>query len=221
MEDVETLFEKGARLSGRVRVDLPSRFARLRIIPRLESFLDEHPGIHLELGVGDRLVDLVREGYDCVVRVGALADSSLTARRVGEMPVITCASPAYLARHGTPRQLRDLSRHWLIHYAPTLGGPADGFEYEEAGERRELPMKGRLTVNNAEAYVAACQAGLGLIQTPRTSLEDDLRHGRLVEVLSRHRARPLPVHVLIPHRRQLSRRVRGFIDWLEARLAEG
>lgn len=221
VEEVETLFEKGARLSGRVRVDLPSRFARFKVIPRLEQFLDEHPGLHLELGVSDRTVDLVREGYDCVLRVGQLADSSLMARRIGEMPLINCASPGYLRRHGTPRHLSDLPKHWLIHYVPTLGGRPDGFEYEEDGQWVEVPMRGRLTVNNAEAYVAACQAGLGLIQTPRTALDDDLRTGRLIEVLPRHRARPLPVHIVFPHRRQLSRRVRVFIDWLEARLGEG
>ncbi|MFZ5439330.1 MAG: LysR family transcriptional regulator [Myxococcota bacterium] len=220
-EEVETLFQKtGEALTGRVRVDLPSRMARLRIIPKLGEFLAANPGVHVELGATDRAVDLVREGYDCVVRVGALRDSGLVARRLGELRLINCASPAYLAQHGTPKRLQDLSRHWLVHYVSVLGAKPDGWEYEEDGVWKELPMRGRVTVNNAEAYVAACVAGLGLIQVPDSTLDDDFRAKRLVEVLPRLRARPMPVHLLFPHRRQLSRRVRVFLDWLEARLAQ-
>lgn len=220
-EEVETLFQKtGEALTRRVRVDLPSRMARLRIIPKLGEFLAANPGVHVELGATDRAVDLVREGYDCVVRVGALRDSGLVARRLGELRLINCASPAYLAQHGTPKRLQDLSRHWLVHYVSVLGAKPDGWEYEEDGVWKELPMRGRVTVNNAEAYVAACVAGLGLIQVPDSTLDDDFRAKRLVEVLPRLRARPMPVHLLFPHRRQLSRRVRVFLDWLEARLAQ-
>ena len=220
-EDVETLFQEAPRaLTGRIRFDLPSRMARLRVIPWLADFLDEHPGLHLELGATDRRVDLVREGYDCVVRAGPLSDSSLVARKLGELPLINVVSPAYLERFGRPRRLEDLRHHQLVHYVPVLGGKVDGFEYEVApGEWKELPMAGRVTVNNAETLMAACLAGLGLVQVPRHTLDDDLKSGRLVEVLPRHRARSMPVHLVFPHRRQLSRRVRAFADWLEKRLA--
>ncbi|MFO0598346.1 MAG: LysR family transcriptional regulator [Myxococcaceae bacterium] len=220
-EDVETLFQEAPRaLTGRIRFDLPSRMARLRVIPWLAEFLDEHPGLHLELGATDRRVDLVREGYDCVVRAGPLSDSSLVARKLGELPLINVVSPAYLERFGRPRRLEDLRHHQLVHYVPVLGGKVDGFEYEVApGEWKELPMAGRVTVNNAETLMAACLAGLGLVQVPRHTLDDDLKSGRLVEVLPRHRARSMPVHLVFPHRRQLSRRVRAFADWLEKRLA--
>jgi DNA-binding transcriptional LysR family regulator len=218
-EEAETMFQRsGATLSGRLRVDLSTRMARFTVIPALPAFLAEHPGLQLELGSTDRAVDLVREGYDCVVRGGALAESGLVARRVGELRLVNCASPGYLQRHGRPRSLRDLDRHLLVHYTSTLGAKPDGWEYEEDGEWKELPMRGQVTVNNAEAYVAAAVAGLGLIQTPRSSLEEDLRSGRLVEVLPRLRARPMPVAILYPHRRQLSRRVRVFVDWLEGLL---
>lgn len=171
-------------------------------------------------GSTDRAVDLVREGYDCVVRAGTLAESGLVVRRLGALELINCASPAYLRRHGRPRSVRDLPRHLLVHDASTFGGKPDGWEYEVDGEWKELPMRGQVTVNTAESYVAAAVAGLGLIQSPRKNLDDELRSGRLVEVLPSARARQMPMSILYPHRRQLSRRVRVFIDWLEALLNE-
>jgi len=214
-EDLDTLFRQTDQaLSGRIRVDMSSRTARFLVIPRLPEFLARHPGIQIELGATDRAVDVIREGYDCVVRAGATVDSGLVARRLGEMPVINCASPRYLQEHGRPRTLADLDRHYLVHYTPTLGQKPDGWEYQDGGEWRERPVRGLIAVNNADAYVAACLAGLGLIQTPRSSLEPDLESGRLVEVLPRYRARPMPVTILYPHRRHLSRRVKVFMDWL-------
>lgn len=214
-EELDTIFRQTDQaLSGRIRVDMSSRAARFLVIPRLPEFLARHPGIQIELGATDRAVDVIREGYDCVVRAGAPADSGLVARRLGEMPVINCASPRYLQEHGRPRTLADLDRHYLVHYTPTLGQKPDGWEYQDGDEWRERPMRGLIAVNSAEAYVAACLAGLGMIQTPRNSLESDLESGRLVEVLPRHRARPMPVTILYPHRRHLSRRVQVFMDWL-------
>lgn len=220
-DELDAMFQKsGEALAGRIRVDLSTRMARFTVIPALPKFLAEHPSLELELGSTDRVVDLVREGYDCVVRAGALVESGLVARRVGEVEQVNCASPAYLRKHGRPKGLRDLERHFLVHYVSTLGGKPDGWEYEEDGQWKELPMRGQITVNNAEAYVAAAVAGLGFIQTPRWSLEEELHSGRLVEVLPRLRARPMPVSILYPHRRQLSRRVRVFMDWLEALLEQ-
>lgn len=215
-DEMEAMFQKsGEALAGRIRVDMSTRMARFTVIPALPQFLAEHPLLQLELGSTDRNVDLVREGYDCVVRAGSLAESGLVVRKVGEFEPVNCASPAYLRKHGRPKSLRDLERHLLVHYVPTLGGKPDGWEYEEDGVWKELPMRGQVTVNNAEAYVAAAIAGLGLIQTPRSSMEEELASGRLVEVLPKLRGRPMPVSLLYPHRRQLSRRVRVFMEWLE------
>jgi DNA-binding transcriptional LysR family regulator len=218
-DELDAMFQKsGEALRGRIRVDLSTRLARFTVIPALPEFLAAHPTLELELGSTDRAVDLVREGYDCVVWVSAPFASLVVARRVGEFEIVNCASPGYLRAHGRPRGLRDLDRHLLVHYVSTLGAKPDGWEYEEDGAWKELPMRGQITVNNAEAYVAAAVAGLGLIQTPRISMEEELRSGRLVEVLPRLRARAMPVSILYPHRRQLSRRVRVFTDWLEALL---
>jgi DNA-binding transcriptional LysR family regulator len=220
-DELDSMFQRsGEALAGRIRVDLSTRLARFTVIPALPTFLAEHPSLELELGSTDRAVDLVREGYDCVVRAGALVESGLVARRVGEVELVNCASPAYLRRHGRPKVLGDLERHRMVHYVSTLGAKPDGWEYQEDGAWKERPMRGQVTVNNAEAYVAAAVAGLGLIQTPRSSLDEELRSGRLVEVLPSLRARPMPVSILYPHRRQLSRRVRVFMDWLEALLRQ-
>jgi DNA-binding transcriptional LysR family regulator len=215
-DELETMFKNaGETLTGRIRVDMSTRMARFQVIPALPKFLAEHPGLELELGSTDRFVDLVREGYDCVVRVGAVADSGLVARKLGEMPLINCCSPGYLKKFGRPRGLRDLEKHWLIGYAGTLGQNTGGFEYPDGAEFKELPMRTRITVNNAEAYVAAAVAGLGLIQVPSHGLHYELRNRQLVEVLPQLRPRPMPVNIIYPHRRQLSRRVRVFIEWLE------
>ncbi len=201
-------------LAGRIRVDMPSRMARFRVIPRLPEFLARHPEITVELGATDRIVDLVREGYDCVVRVGELPDSGLVAKRIGVMPLVNVASPAYLERFGRPRRVQDLKKHQMVHYVGTLGQAPEGFAYERDGEYVEVDVPGRMQVNNAEAFVAACLAGLGIIQTPKMSIEPHLEDGSLVEVLPRLTAEPMPISIVFPQRRNLSRRVRAFMEWV-------
>jgi DNA-binding transcriptional LysR family regulator len=217
LDEVQTMFQSSDQsLRGRLRVDMSSGIARHQVIPALPAFMAAHPALELELSCSDRRVDLVREGFDCVVRVGVVADSSLIARPLGAFEVLNCASPGYLQAHGTPQTLESLSTHKLIHYASTFGGAVDGWEYRDKdGRYRSLPMAGALVVNSAEAYQEACLAGMGLIQAPASGLRALLRSGALVEVLPQHRAEPMPVTVLYPHRRHLSRRVRAFIDWLE------
>jgi DNA-binding transcriptional LysR family regulator len=158
----------------------------------------------------------VREGFDCVLRAGPRVDSSLIARTVGHYRVINCASRSYVERHGLPRALDELAQHRLVHYVSTLGNPVDGFEYvdPEIGEPLSIPMRGAITVNSSEAYVAACQAGLGIIQVPAVAVRSLLESGELVEVLPDFRCAPMPVSLLYPNRRHLPRRVRVFMDWV-------
>src|SRR5690606_38358130 len=172
------------------------------------------PSIELELSSTDRRVDLIREGFDCVVRVGSLVDSGLTARPLGLMRIINCVSPAYIARWGRPRSLEDLSRHRLVHYTPTLGAKPDGWEYRDGQRCASVAMAGALTVNNADAYLHACLAGLGIIQVPVAGVRAYLQAGELVEVLQDFPIQPMPVTLLHPHRRHLPRRVQVFMDWL-------
>jgi DNA-binding transcriptional LysR family regulator len=221
LDEVQTMFQRsGQSLTGRLRVDMSSGLARHQVIPALPAFMAAHPALQLELSCSDRRVDLVREGFDCVVRVGTVADSSLIARPLGAFEILNCASPTYLRTYGTPQTLDALSTHTLIHYTSTFGGPADGWEYrDEDGRYRSLPMAGALVVNSTEAYQEACVAGLGFIQAPASGLRALLDRGALVEVLPQYRAEPMPVTLLYPQRRNLSRRVRLFMDWLEQTLA--
>lgn len=214
-EEIEAMFQLDAsQLRGRLRVDMNQAVARDLVLPRLAEFLLAHPQLELELSCTDHRVDLIREGFDCVVRVGGQVDPGLIARPLGQMEQINCASPAYLQRFGTPCSLADLAEHRLVHYVPTLGARADGWEYMEDGEPRSLDMPGALTVNSTDAYSQACLAGLGLIQVPRVGVLPYLADGRLMEVLPEYRAAPMPVFLLYPHRRNLSKRVQVFMDWL-------
>ena len=222
MDELNSLFcRDDAPLSGRVRVDMPVGVARHAVLPRLPEFLARHPGLSVELSSVDRRVDVLREEFDCVLRVGALHDSTLVARRLGVLRQINCASPDYLARHGQPETLADLARHQLVHYTPGLGGKPAGFEYQDAdGALHTVAMAGALTVNASDAYTAACLAGLGLIQVPLAGVRGHLQRGELVPVLPDCLPPALPVHLLYPNRRHLPRRVRAWMDWLAEVMAD-
>lgn len=219
MEETEGLFRSPSEaLAGRVRVDVPGRIGRLILAPALPEFLERHPLLELDLHMSDRAINLVEEGVDCVLRIGALSDSGLIARPVGEVELLNVASPGYLARHGTPASPADLPRHLAVNYASPTTGRVEDWEWIEDGAERTLSMTGRVTVNTAEAYVACCLAGLGLIQVPAYDVGDHLSSGALVEVLPRHRAAPMRATLLYPHRQHLSRRLAAVLDWLDALL---
>ena len=215
VEETEAGFgTSGAPPRGKLRVDLQGTLARHYVLPRLGEFCARYPGIELEIGMGDRLVDLVREGMDCVLRVGELRDSSMVARRVATLQQVTCASAAYLERHGTPQSLEDLSSHRAVNFFSPSSGKLFPFEFLVDGIERSITLPGTVSVSNAEAYSACCAADLGLIQLPRYHVAQQLEQGLLREVLAAYRPAALPVSVLYPHQRQLSPRVRVFADWL-------
>lgn len=215
LDELDGLFHHDpTSISGKLRVDMPVGVARNLVMPRLPTFLHQYPGLELELSSSDRLVDLIREGFDCVVRVGTLKDSGLIARPLGKLTQINCASPQYLARFGYPESLEDLVSHAVVHYAVNLGTRSQGFEVATDNGPRWIKTGGMLTVNSTETYHAACLAGLGIIQVPRVGVREALRAGTLVEVLPQYRAEAMPVSLLYPHRRNLSRRVHLFMEWL-------
>jgi DNA-binding transcriptional LysR family regulator len=183
-------------------------------LPRIREFRERYPNIDIVISSEDRLVDLVREGIDCAIRGGAVRDSSLVARRLAVIPEVTCASPDYLARFGTPQHPSELAAHQAVQFFNSSGGRAYPFEFTIDGKIREVELKGWLTVNYAESYVVAARNGCGLIQLPRYHVEDDLRSGRLVQVLGDFSGPGFPITALYPHRRQLSPRVRIFLDWV-------
>lgn len=215
LDELDGLFQHDpTSISGKLRVDMPVGVARNLVIPRLPAFLQQYPGIELELSSSDRLVDLIREGFDCVVRVGTLKDSGLIARPLGKLTVINCASQQYLARFGYPESLTDLASHAVVHYSLNLGTRPPGFEIATSSGTQWIKTGGMLAVNSTETYHAACLAGLGIIQVPRVGVREALRNGTLIEVLPQYRASPMPVSLLYPHRRNLSRRVHLFMEWL-------
>ncbi|MCX2841178.1 LysR family transcriptional regulator [Microbulbifer thermotolerans] len=218
MDELQNLFrEDVSELHGRLRVDMPLPIARDLVIPRLPEFLRMHPGLEVELSSTDRFVDLVREGFDCVLRVGTLQDSSLIARPLGYYRMVSCASAAYLAEYGTPRNLDDLAGHQLIHYVLTLGARPPGFEYVDPAEpdvEQSISMQGAVTVNNTEAYLEACIAGLGIIQVPEVGVRSYLESGELKEILPEYRLAPMPVSLLYANRRHLPKRVQVFMAWI-------
>ena len=222
LEELQSMFQlgPGQALSGRVRVDMSTGLARRVVIPRLPELLKKHPDLEFEVSSTERRVDLVREGFDCVIRAGTVGDSSLVVRPLGELVLVNCASPAYVRKHGKPRKLEDLTDadrgHRLVHFAGTLGSRAPGFEHADG----EIEMPGSITVNNADAYEAVCLAGLGIVQAPRLGMQPLIDSRRLIELLPKHRAPPMPLNLLYANRRHQSQRVRVVMDWLARVVAQ-
>lgn len=206
-------------LTGRLRISAPSRLARRQLAPALPDFFLHHPQLEVELGGNDGTADLVRSGIDCALRVGTLPDSSLVARKLGNLRMINCASPAYLRQHGIPQSPADLDRHQAILYTPPGEAQSAPWAWTDAGIPHALTMHGQVTVDNAETYVSCALAGLGLIQIPAFDVQEDLKSGALVEILPRWVAPAMPLHLVYPHRRHLSRRLQVFSDWLANVLA--
>ena len=215
VEETEAGFgNSGAAPRGKLRVDLQGTLAQYFVLPRLSEFFARYPDLELEIGMADRLVDLVREGVDCVLRGGELRDSSMVARRVATLQQVTCASAAYLDRHGTPQTLDDLQQHRAVNFFSPTSGKVFPFDFLAGGEAHSVMLPGSVSVSNAEAYVACCASHLGLIQLPRYHVAELLASGAFREVLADSRPAPMPVSVLYPHQRQLSPRVRVFVDWI-------
>ena len=215
MDDIDTMFRQTpAGLDGRLRIDMPVHIARNLIIPRLPQFLAQHPELNVELSCTDRRVDVVAEGFDCVIRVGQMTDSNLMARSLGVLHMANIASPGYVQRYGMPQTLQDLDHHRMVHYVTQLGSKPDGFEYFDGDNYRLYPVPGQVFVDNTLSYHSAVVAGLGIIQAPRLGLLDHVRAGALVEVLPHLHAEPMPVALVYPQRRNPARRVRAFMDWV-------
>ena len=212
IEDAETAFA-GAKPRGLLRIDVHGTLARHFLLPELPDFLTQYPDIELFMSEGDRLVDPVREGIDCVVRVGKLKDSDMVARRLGELEEVTCAAPDYLQRFGTPHSISELEGHRMVGFRSSASGTLMPLEFTVAGQTRQVTLPCTVSVSAAESLVAAARMGLGIIQVPRYHLRDSLDNGSLLPLLPQFPSTPMPVSLLYPRNRQLSPRVRVFIDW--------
>jgi LysR family transcriptional regulator for bpeEF and oprC len=199
---------------GRLRVDVPVTFGRRVLVPAQPDFFARYPDIRLEVGCSDRSVDLIEEGVDCVVRGGVQPDSTLVARRVGMVDFVSCATPAYLERHGVPTHPRDLVRHRCISYFSSKTGRIFGWNFSKDGERIDLQLDGFVALNDGEAYLEAGLAGLGIVQVSPFMVKDAFANGRLIRVLSDWQIEPLPVWIMYPQNRRLSAKVRVFVEWI-------
>ena len=213
VEDAEATFAL-AQPHGLLRIDVPPPLARAVLLPRLPEFLTRHPRLDLQLGEGDRLIDLIGEGVDCVIRAGEPDEGGMVVRRIATLHEITCASPAYLGRHGTPRSLTGLAGHQMVGFVSSRTGQVMPLAFRAGGETRRVTLPSRVTVTGTDAMAAFGCLGYGIMQQPRYRLREDLASGRLVEILPDHPPPPLPLSILYPQGRQPSPRVRAFIDWI-------
>ncbi|MBK0059811.1 LysR family transcriptional regulator [Pseudomonas sp. S44] len=220
LEETESAF-RNAPPKGLLRVNLQGTLAKHFVMPALGGFLAQYPDITLHIGEDDRLVDLVREGVDCVLRAGLLQDSSLIGRQVASLEQVTVASPEYLAQHGTPATLDDLQQHFAVDYLSSATGRAVPLEFRVGREVVERLLPARVSVTGVDLYTGAALSGVGIVQVPRYRIVHELAAGSLRELLPDCPPPPMPVSVVYPQSRQLSARVRVFSQWLAAQLGQG
>jgi DNA-binding transcriptional LysR family regulator len=206
LEDAEaSLKHVAANPRGVLRVDMHGAHATRIVLPNIDAFRARYPNLDLVVSSGDRLVDLVREGVDCVIRAGGSRDSSLVARRLAVLQQVVCASPEYISSFGSPRHPEELSAHQSVKFFASAGNVSYPFQFFIEGEVRDFDVGGWLSVNDSENYV---------IQLPRFHVAEELHDGRLVELLSGWESPGIPISAMYPFGRQLSPRVRVFVDWV-------
>ncbi|MGD2082913.1 MAG: LysR family transcriptional regulator [Chromatiales bacterium] len=222
LEDVDeaeaAVSEAHGTLRGRLRVAVPLSFGINHLVPAFADFMAAHPELVLDLDFNDRQMDLLAEGFDAAVRIADLADSSLIARRIAPIGHLVCASPAYLARHGTPETPEALADHPCLVYgnAPT---PGLWSWTEASGQRRSVRVRPVLQANNGDCLREAAEAGLGIAMEPSFILYRAIEAGRLRPILTGYDWPRLAAHVVYPQTRHLSRRVRALVDFLVDRFA--
>ena len=217
MDDAETsLSGASASPRGRLRVDVPSPLARLIVVPALPAFHALYPDSQLDMGVSDRMVDLIDENVDCVVRGGELTDQSLMARRVGDLQLGVYAAPSYLERAGRPSHPRELedSHHRTVGYLWSRSGKPFPYAMHRDGERIEVQGRYVLSVDDGNAYLEAGLAGLGVLWLPDYMSRAPLARGELAPLFEDWRLDPMPLYVAYPPNRHVSIKLRVFIDWV-------
>lgn len=230
LEEAEASFNNAAP-QGMLRVNLQGTLARHVVVPALPEFVAMYPAIELHIGEDDRLVDLVKEGIDCVLRAGNLQDSSMIGQRVAVMEQVTVASPAYLQKHGVPTTLDELAGHCAVNYVSSASGKAVPLEFVTAGQSDQdgsgnegritaIHLPGVVSVTGADLYTGSAVAGLGLVQVPKYRIASELAADQLRIVLPGFPPPPMPVTVMYPQNRQLSSRVRVFAQWLRVLLSD-
>ncbi len=218
VEDAESTYRgQGAGPPrGKLRVEMPGTFGRNVVIPHIGDFCRRYPDIDLVVSLSDRVRDLIEEGADCALRVGALQDSAMIGRQLGNMSFVTCAAPAYLQQHGVPQAWTELREHRCVsHFSGRTGRPFD-WDFVVDGSVVTTEIRSAIAVNDAEASVSCVLQGMGLAQVARYQARGYLASGALVEVLAATPPTPMPVSLLYPQGRMSSPRLRVFAEWLAA-----
>lgn len=215
------LSSAASQARGCLRIDVPSPFARMLLVPALPAFHEQHPGIQLQVGVSDREVDLIGDNVDCVVRGGTPRGQSLVARPLGRLPFGVYASPSYLARTGVPAHAGELQHppHRMVGLLGSNSGRLRVARLQRGDETVYVAADPRLAVDDGDAYLAAGVAGLGVICVPRYMAASDLSAGTLQVLLADWQLPSMPLHLQFPSNRHVSQRLRVFIDWLVGTMA--
>ncbi len=216
----DALSQRTTAPHGRIRIDAPTLIARSVILPALPAFFAEYPDIELALCCNERHFDLIADGIDCALRIGEVTDTSLVARRVGDLYFATCAAPAYLAVHGVPQHPRELATHRCINRFSPRTGDTVQWVFSKGAERIAAVFPSHLALEDENSYVTAAEAGLGIAQLPAFVLKDAMERRALELLLPQWLAEPAPLHIVYPHNRHLQRKVRVFVDWLARLLSE-
>ncbi len=223
-EDLEALTtelrQSGTEPFGTLRMTASASFGRQYLSPLLPGFLARYPRVKISLDLADAYQELASSGYDLAVRIGALVDSNLVAHKIATNRRVLCASPSYLAKHGTPRLPADLAQHECLVLVGSSGRQDIWRMSDHNGREESVRVGGRFECNFGEALRDAAVGGLGIAQHSTWHVCDDLRAGRLVQVLPRHRIADSGIHAVVPQRRLLPPRVRVFIDYLVESFAE-
>jgi DNA-binding transcriptional LysR family regulator len=201
--------------SGTIRIDAPIAYGRRILVPLLAQLLQQHPPLQLDLRLQDAYADLVRDGLDLAIRIGALQDSRLVAKRFDWQQLIVVASPDYLRSRGAPQRIEDLSGHAAIVFRMPSSGRLRPWQLREARRVVELHPAQRVQVNDGDGMVAAAREGLGLMQIPDYMVEDELAAGTLVELMADRRPPPMPISAVLPSARLVPPRVRLLLDALQ------
>jgi len=223
MDDAETSLSSASKLPrGRLRVDVPSPLARTILIPALPTFHARYPDIQIDMGASDRLVDLIGDSVDCVIRGGELTHQYLVARRIGDLPLQVCAAPSYLERAGTPLHPRDLDKpqHRTVGFQSSRTGKVLPCTLRREGESTEVQGRYMLAVDDGNAYLAAGLAGLGVLWLPAYMSRAHVLRGELVPLFEDWSLEPMPLYLAFPPNRHVSAKLRVFIDWVVELMAQ-
>jgi LysR family transcriptional regulator, regulator for bpeEF and oprC len=219
LDDLDELEASRHDLRGRVKVEMPSPVATALVIPALPQFAARFPAVQLDIGSGERVVDLVQEGIDCALRGGPVADQDLVARLVGQMRFCLCAAPSYLAAAPPLRTVEDLPAHRYLGFVFAATGRQHMQTLQRGEQRYTIEQMPAMRFNSAAAYIASGVAGLGILNIPRAEAAQHLRSGALVEVLTDWQLGSMPISLVYPYARRLSARVRAFTEWATALFA--